>query len=198
MISLPKLPQRFWDKVEKTDSCWLWTAGIQSDGYGTFRYKGKTCLAHRVSYEVHNKGIDQALVVDHICRVRACVNPVHLRLVTWRTNAVENSVGACAKHAAKTHCKNSHPLSGDNLILEKQNGGARVGRRCRICNSARAKRIRERKSPEQKLAKSRRDKARHKQKYSIEERREINRALYLRRKQKKLNKATEKANASSN
>ena len=74
-MSKKRLPAfiRFWDKVEKTDSCWIWKAGMQSEGYGQFRLDDKMLLAHRVSFWLI-KGYwpKQA---NHKCNVRACVRP---------------------------------------------------------------------------------------------------------------------------
>lgn len=49
-----ELPQTFWDKVRKTDDCWLWTAAVQSKGYGSFAIGGITYSAHRLAYEDAN------------------------------------------------------------------------------------------------------------------------------------------------
>lgn len=76
------LEDRFWDKVNKTETCWLWTGSVGTHGYGGFRYDGKVKKAHRVSYEMTNGAIPNGLQVDHICRVRHCVNPDHLRTAT--------------------------------------------------------------------------------------------------------------------
>ena len=45
--------QRFYDKINKTGDCWEWMGARLPRGYGQFRFDGKTCLAHRVSYEIH-------------------------------------------------------------------------------------------------------------------------------------------------
>lgn len=93
--SLP-LDQRFFSKVEKTDTCWNW-AGTMANrgrtGYGQFYCDGRTMLAHRVSYEMANGSIPRGLSLDHTCRNRACVNPEHLRTVTHKEN-MENQAGA--------------------------------------------------------------------------------------------------------
>jgi len=92
MCSL-KIGDRFWSKVEKTETCWNWTASKSHDGYGRIGV-GKTVLySHRVSYEMANGPIPEGLVLDHTCHVRACVRPSHLRAVTHQQN-LENRQGA--------------------------------------------------------------------------------------------------------
>ena len=77
---------RFWAKVDKTETCWLWTGG-QSAGYGRFGFKGRPNLgAHRFAYELLVGPIPPGLDLDHLCRVRNCVNPDHLEPVTRREN----------------------------------------------------------------------------------------------------------------
>ena len=75
-------PKRFWDKVDKNPTCWIWTAAKGAEGYGRVGIPGRrTALAHRVAYEDTNGPIPDGLQIDHICGVRACVNPEHLRAV---------------------------------------------------------------------------------------------------------------------
>jgi hypothetical protein len=79
--------ERFWMKVQKGTSCWIWTGG-SSNGYGLFTEssKGKTHIAHRFSYEQTVGPIPDGLHLDHRCRNRRCVNPDHLRPVTNKQN----------------------------------------------------------------------------------------------------------------
>lgn len=77
---------RFFAKVEKTNDCWLWRAAT-TVGYGVFKRATKVLVyAHRWSYEHHVGPIPEGLHIDHLCRVRACVNPAHLEPVTLAEN----------------------------------------------------------------------------------------------------------------
>lgn len=111
---------RFLAKVEKTKTCWIWKAGVTSEGYGKFSNGGKTLLAHRfiIDAQPHE-------VVDHICRVRICVNPDHLRQVTHRLNILAG-IGPAAINARKTHCCRGHELPTEN----RKNG-------CKTCRAHR-------------------------------------------------------------
>jgi hypothetical protein len=93
--------------------------------------------AHRVSYELHKGPIPEGLVIDHLCRVRHCVNPDHLRAVTHAVNILAG-VGRGALHARKTHCVNGHEFTAENTRLCE--GGRR--RRCRTCDRVSAQRCR--------------------------------------------------------
>ena len=73
-------------RVEPGTGCWLWTSGLWGGGYGAFFLRGKKVQAHRFSYEHHVGPIPEGLDVDHLCRVRHCVNPKHLEPVTRKVN----------------------------------------------------------------------------------------------------------------
>jgi HNH endonuclease len=123
--------QAFWAKVEKTSTCWNWTA-MTRDGYGMFRFKSGprgTMGAHRFAY-LHCIGfIPEGLEVDHLCRNRSCVNPQHFEIVPKRINILRG-IGRAAMQARRTHCPKGHPLEGENLQPSKLRGGHR---HCRIC-----------------------------------------------------------------
>lgn len=81
---------RLWPKVNKTESCWLWTGSLDRDGYGQlgFRSAGKTTLlkGHRLSWEFSYGPIPKTLQINHRCDVRHCLRPEHLYLGTQRQN----------------------------------------------------------------------------------------------------------------
>lgn len=80
------LGRRFWAKVNKSDDCWEWTACKNSAGYGQIRINGKAELAHRVSWELANGPIPDAMYVLHRCDNPSCVRPDHLFLGTSSDN----------------------------------------------------------------------------------------------------------------
>lgn len=104
------LEERFWGKVEKTDGCWLWTAGRDSGGYGNFYLNGREAKAHRVSYELSVGPIPPGMLIDHRCFNPSCVNPGHLRVVTRKQNN-ENLQGP-----------RRHGKSGIRGVYQKPNG----------------------------------------------------------------------------
>jgi len=123
--------ERFMAKVfpEPNSGCWLWDAHVSKDGYGRFGIGRTAHEAHRVSYTLFNGEIPSGMCVDHMCRVRSCVNPNHLRLLT-RSENTRNQINA---NADKTHCKFGHELV--------RRGNKRC---CKICQASASKRYRER------------------------------------------------------
>lgn len=83
----PTMEERFWSKVDKTGVCWIWKAYRANTGYGQFGMGSKVLSSHRVSYELANGPIPEGMVIDHKCHDRACVNPDHLRAVSYKQNA---------------------------------------------------------------------------------------------------------------
>lgn len=83
------LADRFWEKVEKTETCWNWTASLNGNGYGQFALETWPLVlrgAHRIAYLLVVGPIPEGLDLDHLCRNRRCVNPAHLEPVTRQVN----------------------------------------------------------------------------------------------------------------
>lgn len=128
---------RFWENVLfGPEGCWIW-GGYRNDvGYGQLRHCGRTYYAHRFSYELHKGEIPNGLDLDHLCRVRCCVNPDHLEAVTRKENLRRGL--HISGQAKKTHCTRGHEYSGANLY--RRPGG---GRDCKACMRMRAENRRE-------------------------------------------------------
>ena len=114
---------RFWSKVDKTDGCWVWTATVNSNGYGQIKVAGAKWQAHRYAYELMVGPIPDGLCIDHLCRNRRCVRPDHLEPVDNRTNTLRGE-GVTAVNARRDMCQRGHPL---------QPRYDRAGRFCPTC-----------------------------------------------------------------
>ncbi len=147
------LEDRFMDGkfVYDESGCWLWIAHKNDHGYGIIKTSGthnrKLLRAHRVAYEMFVGPIPEGLELDHLCRVRHCVNPDHLEPVTTRENLLRGET-LTARWAKRTHCDEGHPFDEPNTRITPQ--GWRV---CRICANEAAKRAyRRRRQREQEQA----------------------------------------------
>lgn len=139
-----RLPQRFWAKVRIAASgCWEWTAQTGHHGYARYTVDGRSQAAHRVAYSTLVGSIPGGLVIDHLCRVRHCVNPAHLEPVTNEENLRRGvssvsrlgvQTGMAVINGAKTHCPKGHPYDGANLGVNR-----RGDRYCRECKNAQSR-----------------------------------------------------------
>lgn len=131
-----RLPDRFWAKVQVNEAgCWLWRASTTGwSGYGKFWADGRFALAHRQSYEALVGAVPAGLELDHLCRVRRCVNPAHLEPVTHAVNVQRGGQADANRRrgAAVTHCVRGHAYDAENTYW-RSGDGQRV---CRACNRA--------------------------------------------------------------
>lgn len=122
--------ERFWAKVQFTDSCWLWQAKTNAAGYGEFWDKRDT-KAHRWAYEFCVGPIPADLHLDHLCRVRNCVKPDHLEPVTPKENIRRGQTGKHRRGLRMAACKRGHIMDAANSYIDP-NGYPR----CRACAQA--------------------------------------------------------------
>lgn len=117
----------FWHLVvDNGDGCWLWTGYVNDRGYGiaSFVRDGKhaATTAHRRAYNLMVGPVPDGLQLDHLCRVRLCVNPYHMEPVTPAENTRRS------RHGEMTHCKRGHLFDVANTRVDR-----RGSRQCRAC-----------------------------------------------------------------
>ena len=119
--------------LERCDigDCWIWQ-GATAGGYSHIYHRGKATRGHRAIWEELVGPIPEGEVIDHLCRVKLCLNPDHLEPVSQSVN-IRRGTGVAAANARKTRCPYGHPYSGENLIVSKH------GRACRECKNRRAR-----------------------------------------------------------
>lgn len=145
--------RRFWSKVHKQGPivpghpelgrCWLRQGSLLASGYAQFHIKltdgrWSSTVAHRIAYELEIGSIPDDMVLDHLCRNRACVNPAHVEPVTDLVNILRGR-GWSGRNARKTHCPRGHPYNEKNTYLGKRNM-----RQCRACDTEKHREARER------------------------------------------------------
>ena len=131
--------------VIQEDGCWIWPGKKRRDGYGVCRIDGKDDIrVHRAVYEHFCGPVPAGLVLDHVkerCNSRACANFEHLEPCGIIENVLRAHPDLYGKAGrAKTHCSHGHPLSGENLVVDRNRGF----RSCRICRYAAKRRYRAR------------------------------------------------------
>lgn len=134
---------RFWTRVTRADdeTCWLWEGELATNGYGRVKVSGKSRPVHVVTYEWLVGPVPPGLELDHLCRVRRCVNPRHMEPVTHRENTLRGDTLAAA-NAAKRFCPRGHALVAGNLVPSKVK---RRARQCLTCSREMAREYRARK-----------------------------------------------------
>ena len=125
----------FFDKIVVCPSgCWIWTGFWNNRGYGVTTVNGERVYAHRHSYERFVGPIPDGLQIDHLCRVRACVNWRHLEAVTAKENNAR-SESMSAKFARRTVCARGHDLTLPDAFATQ--GPKMASRQCRLCHNYR-------------------------------------------------------------
>lgn len=129
------LESRFWAKVDRNNDgeCWRWVASLNSAGYGQIYRDGRPDRAHRVAYELLVGPIPEGLHIDHLCRNRWCVNPVHLEPVTLAENNRRAAAAAAPGSRRKQRCRNGHEFNAENTRIDPAGW-----QRCRTCERTQA------------------------------------------------------------
>src|ERR1039458_3552387 len=134
----PSTLEEFFEKrvmTEPNTGCWFYLAHRDGNGYCDIQRgggKGPRYKAHRFFYETWKVEIPSGLQLDHLCRVRHCVNPDHLEPVTAQINTLR-SLAPAAFFAKRTECPKGHPFSPDNTLI-RWSGGKHRRRVCKICD----------------------------------------------------------------
>jgi hypothetical protein len=131
-MSKKSVEDRFWAKVDRSgphDDCWMWMACIVG-GYGQFAVAhGKRVRPHRFAWESAHGPIPTGMIIDHLCRNRACVNPLHMRLCTHAENlTAPGAMTSNRRWIDYSHCRHGHLLTAENTFRTR-----RGFRQCRAC-----------------------------------------------------------------
>lgn len=135
MVGL-SVEDRFWQYVDKSGpgGCWQWTGG-HSHGYGTFMVRSddgseRQVGAHRFAYQLVVGLVPDGLVLDHLCRNKSCVRPLHLEAVTQQVNVIRGDSAVWSDQ-----CRRGHPFDVENTYIDPR--GYRVCKTCRRATLAR-------------------------------------------------------------
>ncbi len=114
---------------EPNSGCWLWMGRCSPKGYGQISGTDQMMRpAHCVAYELFKGPIPEGTEIDHLCRVRCCVNPQHLEAVTHRENVL--------RIQRPSHCPSGHLYDERNTRFFRSNARPGPARSCRACATA--------------------------------------------------------------
>ena len=111
----------FWNSVNKTNSCWLWTGPISTNGYGLFCFNSKITRAHRFSFTISKGEIPKDKIICHKCDIPLCVNPDHLWLGTHADNTADKMKKGrfVNSNMQKQFCCRGHEFTQENTYINK-------------------------------------------------------------------------------
>lgn len=111
----PKAIARWEAKIDRRpNGCWIFTSNIAPDGYAHFWLAGRGRSAHRLSFErAYGWVPEKPMVIDHLCRNRACINPAHLEAVHELVNIHRG------ERKYKGVCRRGHVLTKENTIIRQ-------------------------------------------------------------------------------
>jgi len=115
--------------VCQKSGCWLWTGRINPDGYGVLDISNTAKMAHVLAYEFFFGIVPKGKELDHICRTRSCVNPLHLEPVTHKENMRRSP-----HYGQNGFCKNGHKMTKENTYVFFNKTKKIWCKYCRKCN----------------------------------------------------------------
>lgn len=110
--------------------CLIWMRAVAGSGYASLGVNGKQQLAHRAAYELAFGPIPAGLHIDHLCNVRLCMNPHHMKATTQRENTLRAVTGITGINSRKTHCIHGHAFSAENTYVPPSKPNARYCKEC--------------------------------------------------------------------
>ena len=126
--------EQIWAKVQKTDTCWLWTGCKSTAGYGVVVFDRVQWSTHRLIYTWVMGEIPEDYEIDHvICANKECCNPSHLEAVPPGENS--------RRAHTKTECVRGHSLDDESNLYYRRSGG----RSCKACQTIRSQEYKRRK-----------------------------------------------------
>lgn len=133
LIQVIDLSARFWPRINKTATCWLWTGSKNRSGYGHLKVCRRYVAVHRISWQIANgKAIPDGLLACHHCDTPLCVNPEHLFLGTHTDNMrdmhAKGRGGVRVRRDGVSACRRGHVFTPGTTYWNTPSKRA-----CRIC-----------------------------------------------------------------